>query len=289
MKQIQIEGLTLRTKNKVILDSVDLEISEGDSVAILGPNGAGKTTLLNVMLNLQRFKIGKVRNDFLNLPAYKVGVHIQESKLNGLMKVREILDLFLFDGENEKLIKKYELQDKLNQKIATLSGGEKQKLLLVLTFQNSPEIICIDEVTTGLDVQSRKSIIDFIKKEIKYSNKTLIMVTHYLEEAEELCDKFLFLNNGKIVEFGRKEELFKKYNIAKNIYVETLCPIDFPEDYRIKTVHENAFSISINYEKEMLDVINYISENHDMVKRYMINEPSLEELYNSIICKEEEK
>lgn len=282
-KQIQIEQLTLKTKNKVILNNINMTINEGDSIAILGPNGAGKTTLMNVMLNLQKYKTGSVKNEFLDLPSYKIGVHIQESKLNGLMKVKEILKLFLFEGDNKKIIEQYKLNDKLNQKISTLSGGEKQKLLLVLTFQNNPEIVFIDEITTGLDVESRSNIISFINKKMKETNKTLIMVTHYLEEAEQLCNKFAFINKGQLLEFGTKKELYSKYKINKKIYLELLFPIDSSPTLRMKSLKKDLFEIDVITEEDMIEAMNYIGKNHEKIKNYSIKEPTLDQLYTRII------
>lgn len=283
MKQIKVSDLTLRVKDKLILDSINMEINEKDTVAILGPNGSGKTTLSNVMLNLQRFKNGTLKNDFLDLPAYKIGVHMQESKLNGLMKVKEVLDLFLFEGDNKSLIDKYDFNDKLNQRIATLSGGEKQKLLLILTFQNNPELVFIDEVTTGLDVQSRQSIIKFLKKEMEEKHKTLVMITHYLEEADALCNKLAFLKKGKLIEYGEKESLYNKYHILKTVLIETIGPVKLPEQINGKSITENRIEIEVKDEKDMIRIMNFISENNTKVKKYIINEPSIECLYNRII------
>ena len=282
-RKIQIENLTLKVKNKTILNNINMSINGRDSIAILGPNGAGKTTLMNVLLNLQKYKSGSVKNDFLNLPSHKIGVHIQESSLNGLMKVKEVLNLFLFEGNNNDIISQYDLADKLNQRISTLSGGEKQKLFIVLTFQNDPEIVFIDEITTGLDVESRSNIISFIKRKMNLGNKTLIMVTHYLEEAEALCDKFAFINEGRLIEFGSKHDLYQKYKLSKKMYLELLSSIDLTSNLEMKQLKENMYEISLQSDQDMIEAMNYISRNNDKIKNYSIKEPTLEHLYKKII------
>ena len=281
VRSIKVQGVTLTVKDRSILKNINVTICEGDSVAILGPNGAGKTTLINVILDLQRFKNGSIKNDFKNLPAYKIGVHMQESDLNDYFKVKEILHLFLFEGDNSELIEKYHLTDKLNQKIVTLSGGEKQKLLLILAFQNKPVISFIDEVTTGLDIESRKSIIDFIKHEMH--NKTLVMVTHYLEEAEALCYKFLFMKNGEIIEYGKKEDLYRKYKIHKSVYLETISLLEIPKTLKVIEQDKKGIKFDIENEQDMIMVMNFISQHNLYIKQYSVNEPSLERLYIKIV------
>lgn len=284
MRQIQIKNLTMQIKDKKILKNINLNINEGDRLAILGPNGAGKTTLVNTILNLQKHKQGKIINDFNDLPKYKIGVHMQESELNSIMKVKEVLNLFLFDGKYQDLVEKYSLKDKLNQKIGTLSGGEKQKLQLILAFENDPEIIFIDEVTTGLDMQSRKSILEFIKNETETKGKTLIMVTHYFEEVEELCNKIAILKNGELIEYGEKSELFKKYDISKSAFIETNNELnDINEKFNNTVINGNLIEIKTENKKDMIDVLNFISENEDKIKKYTIVEPTIEKLYTKVL------
>ncbi|MDR2624624.1 MAG: ABC transporter ATP-binding protein [Methanobrevibacter sp.] len=198
MKQIVLNDVGFKVKNKDILKDINLTINEGESVAILGPNGAGKTTLINTILKLQKISGGEIVNDFESLPRYKIGFHSQEQSFNNLIKVKETLDLFLFEGDYTPLVEKYGLNNNLNQKIGELSTGEFKKLSLIVLLENDPEIIFIDEITTGLDTTTRIEVLNFLRKELKKSEKTIIMVTHYLEEVEEISDKLVFLKNGEV-------------------------------------------------------------------------------------------
>ncbi|MDR3290649.1 MAG: ABC transporter ATP-binding protein [Methanobrevibacter sp.] len=213
MKKIILNDVNFKVKDKDILKNIDLTINEGESVVILGPNGAGKTTLINCILKLQKIDSGEVINDFESLPRYKIGFHSQEQSFYKLLKVKEILDLFLFEGDYMHLVKKYGLDNNLNQKIGELSTGEFKKLSLIILLENNPEIIFIDEITTGLDTITRMEVLNFLKNELKKSGKTIVMVTHYLEEVEEISEKLIFLKKGKIVELGLKDDLYNKYNL----------------------------------------------------------------------------
>ncbi|MDR1820350.1 MAG: ABC transporter ATP-binding protein [Methanobrevibacter sp.] len=213
MKRITLKDVNFKVKDKEILKNINLTVNQGESVAILGPNGAGKTTLINCILKLQKIDSGEIINDFESLPKYKIGVHSQEQSFYKLLKVKEILDLFLFEGEYMHLVEKYGLENNLNQQIGELSTGEFKKLSLIILLENDPEIIFIDEITTGLDTITRMEVLSFLKNELKKSGKTMIMVTHYLEEVEEISEKLVFLKKGEIVESGLKNDLCTKYGL----------------------------------------------------------------------------
>lgn len=281
--KITLKDVSMSKKDKKILDHINLCIEEGQAVAILGPNGAGKTSLVHVMLKLNKVKEGLIENDFETLKPYEIGVHLQECKLNGLMKVKEIVKLFSFNKNTENLLEKYNLDDKLNQRIATLSGGEKQKLQLILAVQNNPKIIFLDEITTGLDVESRNNILNFLKNEVHKKGKTLVMVMHYLEEAEQLCDYYIFMKKGRIIERGNKEELYKKYDIKKYICIEFNHKIIEPVDFTYEEIDNTKIKIKLHEENDLANIMSFMHENSLNIKNYSIFEPSLENLYSCIM------
>lgn len=287
MKNIIIKNISMKVKNKTILEDINLVINEGETVAILGPNGAGKTTLVNSILGLCRCRQGSIQNDYKKIPAYKVGVHMQESCINGLMKVGEVLKLFLFDGDNKELLEKFQLSDKLKQRVATLSGGEKQKLQLISMLQNNPEAVFIDEITTGLDAASRENIISYLKSEIVEKEKTLVMVTHYFEEVDALAKRVIFMKDGKVVEDGYIENLYKKYGIQKSIHIE-INQIDNIKTLPNATVIGKVLVVPIEKKEDMIITLNYIAEQVGNVISYTIKEPSIAELYRIIIGMEDE-
>lgn len=281
MKKIEVQGLNYRIKHKKILEDIHFKISEGESIAILGPNGAGKTTLVHAILNLIKNVTGHIQNDFLTLPPHKLGIYVQDSHLNGLMKVYEVLKLFNFEhADIEFMAEQYGMKHALYQKISTLSTGEKQKVQLMLVFLNNPDIIFLDEMTTGLDVSSRMNVLENIQNQL-HKHKTLVMVTHYLEEAEKLCDKFMFVKQGKILEMGTKEDLLRKYAIHKEILVH--CNV-LPQNLgRFTPVNEHLLKMILYTNQDMIEAMNFINEHKVHIKSYDIQNPTLEKLYNRII------
>lgn len=282
MKKIDIKNVSMKVKQKTILDDISLTFNEGETIAILGPNGAGKTSLINAILGLCRTRCGVIQNDYKKLPAYKVGVHMQESCINGLMTVREALDLFLFDGDYRDLLETFQMTDKLKQRIATLSGGEKQKLQLISMLQNNPEIVFVDEITTGLDAVSRESIIFYLKSEIVDKDKTLIMVTHYFEEVDALAKRVIFMKEGKVMEDGEPEELFEKYGIHKTIHIE-LNKVEEVTAFPEADIVGNILIVTVKEREEMIRVFNYIAEQAENVISYTTKEPSIAELYKIVM------
>ncbi|MDR2624641.1 MAG: ABC transporter ATP-binding protein [Methanobrevibacter sp.] len=282
MKKIKIIDVNLKIKNNHILKNINLEINQGETVAIIGPNGSGKTTLINTILKVQKITSGKIINDFENLPKYKIGSYSQEQSLPEVFTVKECLKLFLFEGSYSHLVKKYDLEEIFNRQIKELSTGEYKKLCLILLLENNPEIIFVDEVTTGLDVPTRKSILNFMQNEFKSQKKTLVLITHYLEEVDESA-KLVFLKDGKIVEIGFKDTLFSKYGLQKKIIIESEDNI---EDISFKfknfdSVSKKCIQIDATTEntRKVLEVIN---DTGDTIK-YDIEKPNIDNLYNKIM------
>jgi len=282
LKKISISNLFMSVRNKKILNGINLVINEGEQVSIIGPNGAGKTTLVNTILGLQRYKVGKVENDFLQLPPYKIGVHMQDSKLNGLMTVKEVLDLFLFEGSYKELVNKFGLNDKMNQRISTLSGGEKQRLQLIVALQNNPEILFLDEITTGLDANSRREITKYIIEDINKKNKTIVMITHYFEEVESLTNRIVVLYNGEIIEDGKLADLYEKYNVNKIVDIE-FTNTEIKNEFKDFEIVGNHIIVYIHGKKDMTSTLNIISKNSEKVIDYTIKDPHVAELYDKII------
>lgn len=282
MKKIIISNLFMSVRNKKILNGINLVINEGEQVSIIGPNGAGKTTLVNTILGLQRYKVGKVENDFLQLPPYKIGVHMQDSKLNELMTVKEVLDLFLFEGSYKELVNKFGLNDKMNQRISTLSGGEKQRLQLIVALQNNPEILFLDEITTGLDANSRREITKYIIEDINKKNKTIVMITHYFEEVESLTNRIVVLYNGEIIEDGKLADLYEKYNVNKIVDIE-FTNTEIKNEFKDFEIVGNHIIVYIHGKKDMTSTLNIISKNSEKVIDYTIKDPHVAELYDKII------
>lgn len=280
--KISLKNISFSRNKKNILKSINLDIHENDKIALVGPNGSGKTSLMNIMTGINIPTLGSINNDFKELPAYKIGVHLQEQKLNGLMKVSELLKIFLFEGQYDSFVEKYSLENLMNKKISELSGGEKQKVFLTSIFQNNPVLFFLDEFTTGLDIESRNSMIDYLKSEID-NNKTLVLVTHYMEEAEKLCDRMIFMKNGSIIEDGDLNQLLIKYNLNKHIVITLISnSVKVPQFNKNQKKNGKILSIPINSDEDMIDILNSINSLSIPYHSYRIHQPELNDLYKTI-------
>ncbi|MFI6395509.1 ABC transporter ATP-binding protein [Nonomuraea sp. NPDC050540] len=207
MPVIEVSNLHKRYRGKVAVEDVSFTVEKGEIFGILGPNGAGKTTTVECVEGLRRPDGGTVR--VLGLDPQRdddrlrscVGVQLQESELPERLKVWEALDLyasFYRDPVNPaKLLGDWGLTDKRNTPFGKLSGGQKQRLFIALALIGNPEIAVLDELTTGLDPQARRGAWDLIE-EIRERGVTVILVTHFMEEAERLCDRIAVFCDGRI-------------------------------------------------------------------------------------------
>lgn len=219
---IRIEGLNKNYGDVQALKDVDLTIEEGEFFGLLGPNGAGKSTLIGILGGLVNKDSGTVTVLGNNVvTSYRktkksLGIVPQEVVFDPYFNVRETLEIqsgyFGIRNNDERIDEVLEalgLKYKEETNIRGLSGGMKRRLLIAKALVHDPEIIVLDEPTAGVDVELRKSLWDYVNK-LNEKGKTIILTTHYLEEAEQLCDRIAILNEGKIVAVDKKEELIKR-------------------------------------------------------------------------------
>jgi len=195
---------------------IDLDVASGEVFGLLGPNGAGKTTTIEILEGLRARTSGKVSvlgfdpavqtNEIKN----RIGVCLQATNLPDKMKVHEALDLFASfytrHTDRDKLLKRLQLWDKKDALYKSLSGGQKQRVALALALLNEPTLLFLDEPTTGLDPQVRHEIHGVIQ-ELKENRRSILITTHYIEEAERLCDRVAIIDAGKIIELGTPREI----------------------------------------------------------------------------------
>lgn len=216
---IQVRGLHKSYDQFEAVKGIDFEVRTGEVFALLGPNGAGKTTTVEILEGLRPRSSGEVRVlDFdpdRQKQALKdrIGVCLQATNLPDKMTVHEAMKLFAafytktVDGD--ALLKRLQLWEKKDVGYATLSGGQKQRLAIALALINDPQLLFLDEPTTGLDPQARLEIRDLVQ-ELRAENRTIVMTTHYIEEAERLCDRVAIVDAGKIIALGSPRELQEK-------------------------------------------------------------------------------
>lgn len=207
-KVISIEGLTKKYGDFTAVDNISFDVFKGEIFGLLGPNGAGKSTTLEIMETLRPKTAGKVVINGFDLDkdpgAIKrcIGVQLQSSGFYPNLNLLELIDLFggLYNKKPDAmaLLKKVNLEEKAKNKAKELSGGQRQRFSIATTLINDPEIIFLDEPTTGLDPQARRNLWDLIRQ-IRAAGTTVIITTHYMDEAEQLCDRIAILDNGHII------------------------------------------------------------------------------------------
>lgn len=214
---LKISQLSKNYKDAVAVDGITLEISQGICFGLLGPNGAGKTTTVEMLEGIKTpsagaiFYKGRPLNERFRLEA---GIMFQNTALQEFITVRETITLFqgLYPNPAEiaPLVEQCVLQEFLDRDTRKISGGQRQRLLLALALINNPEIIFLDEPTTGLDPQARRNFWQLINS-IKGQGKTIILTTHYMEEAYFLCDEIAIMDHGKIIAQGTPKSLLEAH------------------------------------------------------------------------------
>jgi ABC-2 type transport system ATP-binding protein len=219
---LSVRNLRKAYKDVVAVDGIDLEILSGECFGLLGPNGAGKTTSIEICEGLTEADSGEV--DVLGLRwssdaaalRQKLGIQLQETQLAEKLTVFETLRLFrsfFRQGPGaEEAIRLVQLEEKRDARVGALSGGQKQRLALACALVGDPELLFLDEPTTGLDPQARRQLWDLIE-EFKAAGRTILLTTHYMDEAERLCDRVAIMDHGKIITEGTPRELIASLGV----------------------------------------------------------------------------
>jgi ABC-2 type transport system ATP-binding protein len=221
---IFVEKLKKRYKSKVVVNDLCFSVKKGEFFGLLGHNGAGKSTAIDCILGLKNFESGTVRILDMNPKKSrkelfeKVGVQLQLSSYQDKIKVYELCEeisvLYNQADDYKRLLKEFSLEKIKNNYVATLSGGERQKLAILLALIPKPEVVFLDELTTGLDTEARREVWGQLKK-LKKSGVTILLTSHYMDEVEELCDKICIISNGKEVISGTVEEVISSSPYTK--------------------------------------------------------------------------
>jgi len=235
---IRCRGLAKRFGETVALSSVDLEVRRGECFGLLGPNGAGKTTTIEILEGLQRPDAGEVEVLGLRWESSgrelrrRLGIQLQETELPDRLKVREVVTLFRAMAPAgftvEELIDHVLLREKSNDLVKGLSGGQKQRLSLACALAGDPDILFLDEPTTGLDPQSRRHIWD-ICNEFRARGGTILLTTHFMDEAERLADRLAIIDSGRVLVEGTPRQLIASLGGDHIVDFETSIPLEATE------------------------------------------------------------
>jgi ABC-2 type transport system ATP-binding protein len=292
---IQVAGLHKAYGDFEAVRGIDFDVSEGEVFGLLGPNGAGKTTTVEILEGLRPRSKGQVKVLGFDPEVSKrslkdrIGVCLQATNLPDKLRVREALDWFAAfysrKADCNKLLQRLQLWEKRNEFYSKLSGGQKQRVALALALVNEPNLVFLDEPTTGLDPQVRLEIHTLIE-ELKAAKRTILLTTHYIEEAERLCDRVAIIDEGKIVALGSPRDLQERVFGQSRIEVVTAQPMptDLPAfeavakhslsgDFKTLVVH------STRPARTLPDLIKWIDQKGLELEDIHLKRPTLEDVF----------
>lgn len=267
---------------------------DGEIFGLIGPNGAGKTTTMECVEGLRVPDSGRI--SVLGLDPFRdvqmlqqrIGVQLQEAQLQKRIKVKEAVGLWaaLYNrkqSDGDRLLEQLGLAEKRNSWFMTLSGGQKQRLFIALALINEPEVVFLDELTTGLDPQSRRAIWELVRN-IRERGKTVFLTTHLMEEAERLCDRVAIIEHGRIIDMDTPERLIRKHCPERAVVLisdDPVAPERFNRIDGVDEVSSDNYKVTIKGNRETLvtDVIRCISENRIQVTDFRTVLPTLEDVF----------
>ncbi len=283
MHILEVKELTKHYKTVKAVNGISFSIPKGVCFGLLGPNGAGKTTTIEMIEGITKPTSGEI--DYEGKPRNRhfrdvAGIQFQQTSLPDYLTVKETLKLFA--GFYRKtlslpsLIEKCDLQSFTAQYSTKLSGGQRQRLLLALALINDPQIVFLDEPTTGLDPQSRRRFWTLIE-EIKQQGKTVLLTTHYMDEAEHLCDELLIIDHGEIIEQGSPRDLLEKHFDHTPILLNRSDFILDPDKMTEDVVMDGEDVVILSRAVE--DTVQSLIKNHVTLTSLRVRNPTLEDLF----------
>jgi len=287
---LEVRNLVKQYPNVNAVDGVSFAVREGVCFGLLGPNGAGKTTTIEIMEGILQHTSGEVRyRGELQGPRFReeAGILFQKTALQDFLTVRQTLSMFrgLYDRglDIEEVIRLCALEKLADRDNRKLSGGQLQRLLLAVALVNDPAILFLDEPTTGLDPQARRNFWDLIQS-IKARKKTIILTTHYMDEAEILCDDIAIMDRGRIIARGGPRQLLQEH------FEEVLLELprqDFPDEARhlVTKVIESADRVEIATQ-DLETTLRTLMDARVSLKNLRIRPPNLEDLFLELTGKE---
>lgn len=305
---IEVKNLVKQYKELKAIDNLSFEVHEGEILGLLGPNGSGKSTTINCILSLLEFSKGtiKIFGKDMKPDAYdiksKIGVVFQEVSVFDELTVYENIDYFCGLYIKDKKTRKQYIEDAIRlvgledfEKFypKKLSGGLLRRLNIACGIAHKPKLIFLDEPTVAVDPQSRNNILDGIKK-LRENGATIVYTTHYMEEAEILCDRVIILDKGKILATGTTDELKKKAKIEEKVTVEVndLVPGYIEKIKELKNVDDVTYTnnvLFVTYKKgknNLVDMIDYLKKESINYNKIYSERPTLNDVFLELTGKE---
>ncbi|MCW8907714.1 MAG: ABC transporter ATP-binding protein [Sedimenticola sp.] len=281
---LQVDNLVKHFGSVEAVNGVSFSIRRGTCFGLLGPNGAGKTTTVEIMEGITPPTAGGIlyrEQPIGQAFREQAGIMFQETSLQEYIRVGETLKLFqrFYDHTRplDELIERCALGEFLDRDVRRLSGGQRQRLLLAIALINDPEIVFLDEPTTGLDPQARRNFWQLVN-DIKQEQKTLVLTTHYMEEAYELCDEIAIMDHGRIIAQGTPQALLKQHFDTSVI---SLPRADLPPDLEQVTglqLHPHNDQVEI-FSHDLNRTIRILIERHVPLTHLQVRSRTLEDLF----------
>jgi ABC-2 type transport system ATP-binding protein len=291
---IEVFGVRKTYGKTVAVDGASFAVEQGEIFGLIGPNGAGKTTTMECIEGIRKPDRGKIT--VLGLDPFReiyklqsrIGVQLQQAQLQKRIKVWEAVDLWTslygkkaLDGEN--LLDQLGLTEKRSDWFMDLSGGQKQRLFIALALINDPEVVFLDELTTGLDPQARHAIWNLVRA-IRERGKTVFLTTHLMEEAERLCDRVAIIEHGKIIDIDTPESLVRRHCPERTVVLETsdaAAGFCFEAIPGVESVacDNTRFTIRGSGDDLITEVIHCLSEHRIRVADFRTIVPNLEDVF----------
>ena len=296
---IVVKNLTKSYDDLTAVNEISFEVYENEIFGIVGPNGAGKTTTVECLEGLRTPTDGFIRVLGLDPKAdghrlrQLIGIQLQEGKFPDRIKARETLELFASFYSRSipvgPLLEKVGLTDKADSYFDNLSGGQKQRLSIALALVNDPQVVFFDELTTGLDPQARRAMWGMVSS-TREAGKTVILVTHFMEEAERLCDRVAIIDRGKIVAMDTPTNLISSIDggLRINFWLDDLSIVTELENIKgcKLTVSDQDITIQCADHRVVGEVIRILGDNDCNFHDFTVSKPTLEDVFLSITGKE---
>ena len=280
---LEVKDLRKEYPGVKAVEGISFLVKKGTCFGLLGPNGAGKTTAIEIIEGITESSGGSIlyKNQPLNRDFQReTGIQFQTTALQDFLTVKETLLLFhrLYPNPAnfDEIVEECSLQDLLSRDNRKLSGGQRQRLLVAIALVNQPELLFMDEPTTGLDPQARRNFWDMVEK-IKLRNTTLILTTHYMEEADFLCDEIAIMDKGKIIAYGEPKQLIAQH--FEEVVLE--LPENEVTNHELLSPFEHQFKYGYLeiYTKDIATTLNLLKEQNISVDKLKIRQFNLEDLF----------
>lgn len=293
MPLIEVEDLCKSYGELKAVDGVSFSVEEGEIFGILGPNGAGKTTTLEMIEALRPIDSGEAVIDGIDVKKNPkkikqiIGVQLQATSLFDYLTVAETISLFASFYKRKvnlnEILDEVSLQDKANAYVPSLSGGQKQRVSVALALVNDPKVVFLDEPTTGLDPQARRHLWDVVER-TRERGKSIVLTTHYMEEAETLCNRLAIMDHGRIIEMGSPKELIRKVAGESTIeFYSQSVPREkieaLPDVEGLKSADGHHLLFTKNPHQSLIDLVDLSEKDGFRIGHLQVRGGTLEDVF----------